>query len=92
MTVYDFLLENEFINEISSYEHEIIEFNQNGSLLDFLNKKGFTIEHIQNRLGLDDRIVYDYAKDSLAGTVKIIFIKDLSNQLHLKFECKKPEV
>jgi hypothetical protein len=91
MKVYDLLVENGFIIESSLGENTVHVCNENIFLLDFLNSKGFIVLNGQNTLGLDDAMFYEYGCDSYSGRVKIIFKNDFTNQLHIKFECRKPE-
>ena len=91
MRVYDLLVENGFIIESSLGEYTVHVCNENIFLLDFLNSKGFIVLNDQNREGMGDTIYYEYGCDSYSGRVKISFKKDFTNQLHLKFECQKPE-
>jgi len=91
MTVYNFLVENGFIVKSSQYDYQVLNCKNDLFLLDFLNSEGFQVLDFQNRLGLDNSLIYEYGCDSYSGRIKVVILKDITNRINLKFECKKPE-
>ena len=92
MKVYELLLENGFIIENLNEENEFLICNgKKEFFLNFLNKKGFKIQDPYTGISINREINYEHGNDLFSGRVKIIFIKDFTEQIHFRFECQKTE-